>query len=101
MTYRALLAAAAEADLGRAVLWYQDHAPEQAGRLIDDYEAAVTRVCEFPHAAPMLRPDARRTALKVFPYQLWYYCHDSERIIEVVAIVHNRQDPVGFAGRLG
>ena len=101
MTYRALLAAAAAADLDRAVLWYLDHAPEQAGRLIDEYETAIERVCEFPHAAPMLRPQARRTALKVFPYQLWYYCHDVDQVIEVVAIVHNRQDPVGFVGRLG
>jgi len=41
----------------------------------------------------MLRGDARRTALKTFPYLLWYRCHDEARIIEFIALAHQHQNP--------
>lgn len=48
----------------------------------------------------MLRPRARMSALSVFPYQLWYYCHDDAEVIEVIAVLHTRQSRNHFDDRL-
>lgn len=101
VTYAVLVRAVAEQDAERARHWYAVHAPAQAERFIDDLAAVVARVREAPHAYPALRRDARRAALKVFPYLLWYRCHDDLEVVEVLALVHERQDASRLRGRLG
>jgi hypothetical protein len=38
--------------------------------------------------------------LNVFPYELWYLVHEHLEIIEIVALVHDRQEPAGTVARL-
>lgn len=101
MTYGLTVTSAALVDLAGALRWYREHAaPEQATRLADDYDATIERICEFPHAARAITGSTRRMPLRVFPYRLWYRCDDAKQVIEIVALVHNRQDWGQFASRL-
>lgn len=100
MTYSVLVRSGAERDIEEALDWYSANAPEQAGRFIDELAAAIKRVREHPYASRMLRGDARRAALRVFPYQIWYQNHDDQQVVEVLAVVHARRDLARLRDRL-
>lgn len=100
MSYTALFRYAAERDARRARDWYSLHAPEQVDRFVDDLAATVGSIRQSPNAFRVLRGDARRAALRVFPYLVWYRCHDELNVIEVLAVVHERQDSGRLRSRL-
>jgi len=100
LTYTVLIRPSAERDAVHAQDWYLANAPEQVDRFIDELAAMIDRVQQHPHAFRQLRGDARRAALRVFPYQIWYRCHDDHEVIEVLAIVHARRDLARMLGRL-
>ena len=100
MTYRVVVTSGANADLVGALDWYAERAPEQMGRLVDELERVIDRVRDRPAAFPELQRGARRASLKVFPYQVWYRVDEDRKLIEVLALVHGRQDRAGFTDRL-
>lgn len=55
---------------------------------------------EQPTAFRSLRAEAWRAHLAAFPYQIWFRIDDTRGEIEVVALVHDRQDRGGFAPRV-
>lgn len=93
MTYSVLFRHNAERDVEGAQDWYVLNAPHQVNRFVDDLAATIASIRTSPHAFRLLRGDARRAALKVFPYLVWYRYHDDLKVIEIVALVHQRQDP--------
>jgi hypothetical protein len=38
--------------------------------------------------------------LEVFPLELWYLVHEHLELIEIVALVHDRQETAGTVARL-
>ena len=48
----------------------------------------------------MVRDGARRTSLRIFPYQIWYFVDDDAQVVNVVAILHYRQDQARLNQRL-
>jgi plasmid stabilization system protein ParE len=99
MTWAAHFRAASEADMQAARDWYESEAPVQVDRLRADLDAAVARACAHPTLIAPFHGELRRVFLKVFPYQLWYLAHPDLELIEVVAFVHDRQDPTRFTTR--
>jgi plasmid stabilization system protein ParE len=100
VTFSVLIRAAARQDIDHAHDWYAEHAPEQVARFLDQLAAAIDRLRDSPQAFRPLRQDARRATLRVFPYELWYRVHVEPRVIEVLAVVHARQDPGRLVDRL-
>lgn len=100
MSYSVLFRDNAERDAERAQDWYVLHALEQVDRFVDDLAATVTSILHSPYAFRILRRDARRAALKIFPYLVWYRIHDEHQVIEVLAVVHERQDGERLQSRL-
>ncbi|EXJ51471.1 MULTISPECIES: type II toxin-antitoxin system RelE/ParE family toxin [unclassified Microbacterium] len=92
MSYSVLFRHNAERDAERAQDWYSLHAPEQVDRFTDDLAATITSIRQSPYAFRVLRRDARRAALRIFPYLVWYRIHDELQVIEVLAVVHQRQE---------
>ncbi len=91
----------ARRDIERAADWFAVEAPEQVPRFFAQVDAATARILFRPLLARVLRADARRVHLKVYPYELWYLVHEDLALIEVVALVHDRQDPSTMLARLG
>lgn len=100
MSYSVLFRAAAELDAEHAQGWYALHAPKQVDRFVDDLAATIASIRQSPSAFRILRRDARRVGLKVFPYLVWYRVHDEQQVIEVLAVVHERQDGERMQSRL-
>lgn len=101
MTYTVHVRAAAERDIERACDWYAVEAPEFVERFVEELDHAIGRAVVHPLVPKVLVAGARRMHLRVYPYEIWYLVHDSLEIIEVVALVHDRQDTTTMTARLG
>lgn len=84
----------------RAQDWYAIEAPEQVDRFADELTAAIERIRTRPLLFAALRQEVRRAHLNVFPHEVWYLVHEERQLVEVVALVHDRQDPSLLATRL-
>ncbi len=100
MTLAVRLHANAQRDFYRIQAYYDAEAPDQTGRFIAEFFAAAGRLAEFPHSGPELRGGTRRANLHVFPYLLWYRVDDEAEEVEIIAVLHHRQDSAQFDGRL-
>jgi len=100
VTYRVRLTRNAQRDRDRVVAWYDAEAPDQSERFIDEFYATARRLEDFPYSSQELRGEARRANLHVFPYQLWYRVSAESQEVEIIAVLHHRQDSVEFDGRL-
>lgn len=90
---------AARQDISRAEAWYLEHAPDHVGRFLDQLAMTVRLIRDNPALFRPLRHDARRATLQVFPYSVWYRVLDDLRVVEVLALVHERQDPETLISR--
>jgi len=84
----------------RAQDWYALEAPAQVDRFADELTAAIERIRTRPLLFAALRQEVRRAHLNVFPHEVWYLVHEALQLVEVVALVHDRQDPSLLATRL-
>jgi plasmid stabilization system protein ParE len=100
VTYSVVVRPAAGRDVQRAQDWYSLEAPEQVERFASELEATIDRVRAHPLRFARVWGDARRAYLRVFPYQLWYRVHEELQVVEVLALVHGRQDPSRLRERL-
>lgn len=100
MTYSLYWRSAAYQDLEETFRWYQEQAPHQLARLEAEIAAAEQELCERPLAFRPLTAGARRFALKVFPFQIWYAVNEPRREIQVVAPVHGKRDISTYFRRL-
>jgi plasmid stabilization system protein ParE len=100
LTHRIVVRQAAEADLNRARDWYSVEAPNVVPRFEAELDAAFQRIAETPRQFRTVVRDARRAHLRVFPYEVWFREHEQLRIVEVIAVVHDRQDLARFQGRV-
>lgn len=100
MTFAVSLSVNARRDFDRAQAYYEAEAPEQIDRFIDEFFTTTRLVQDFPHSAPAVRGSARRASLRVFPYQVWYRIRADADVIEVIAVLHHRQNPERIAERL-
>ena len=100
MIYSILVRAAAEHDLNRARDWYSIEAPHYVSRFEAEIDAVFQRVIEAPLRFRQVVRDARRAHLTVFPYEIWYRVHEDHQVIEVMAVVHDRQDLARFEKRV-
>lgn len=100
MTFSVLVRDTARQDIDHAQAWYAEHAPAQVERFLEQLAATISRVRDNPNAFRCLRRNARRATLRVFPYSVWYCTHDQLRVVEVLALVHERQDAARLGDRL-
>jgi plasmid stabilization system protein ParE len=84
----------------RAQDWYAMEAPGQVDRFADELAAAIERIRARPLLFAALHQEVRRSHLNVFPHEVWYLVHEELQLVELVALVHDRQDPSLLATRL-
>ena len=81
----------AEADVANARRWYENQQPG-LGR---SFQAALRRAEDLlkrhPLAFPIAHVDYRRLVLRQFPYTVYYRPLGADQI-EIVAVLHQRQD---------
>ena len=89
MKYR-IVSLAAE-DLAGAVKYYEDQSVGLGNDFLDEFEAAVDRICQCPEAWRKVSHNHRRNLLRRFPYAVLYY-YDGNEII-VSGVMNLRMDP--------
>lgn len=94
----ATLHAHAEAELREALEYYEKQRPGLGGEFLREFEAALQRVRENPHAyAAEDDPGIRSCPLRRFPYTLVYV--EIVDHVWVAAVAHQRRRPRYWARR--
>jgi hypothetical protein len=84
----------------RAQDWYAMEAP-RTGRPIRRRTGSCHRADPGPALAVRGATSGGATfSLNVFPHEVWYLVHEELQRVELVALVHDRQDPSLLATRL-
>lgn len=101
MTYPHFIRPAAELEITRALDYYAINVPHK----LVDFEAAIDevigRITESPQHARERVADVRCAFVHGFPYQAWYVWHENQRVVEVIAFLHARQDRAPIVERHG
>lgn len=91
MTYSIDIAEAAEDDMRKAFLWYEDK-KEDLGDTFKNYvDEAVDSIQSNPLKTQTRYEDTRVFFIKKFPYGIHFQVNDS--VILIVAVFHTSQDP--------
>lgn len=79
MRLQPIIRPTAEANLYAAASWYQDEEPRSSLwlELLDEFEAVVAQLCEYPESAPVYEGRIRRALLRRFPYAVYYVIEES------------------------
>lgn len=99
MTYSVLITRTAREHIASALRWYAEEAPEQVPRFHEELARTMRSIAWRPHVFRVVDGDIRRAHLAVFPHKVWFLVYEDEQIVEVFAVLHDRQDDRHFRGR--
>jgi plasmid stabilization system protein ParE len=74
--------------------------PEHAHRFLDDLRNTLDRIRSSPRISRTVYADVRRTALRTFPYLIWFIYFEEAEAVSILAVSHQRQDPDAIRYRL-
>ncbi len=97
MTLAVAFHEAAALELSDAAAFYEQECPGLGAALLDEVEAALTSLAQFPEGAPVLRGRIRRKVLLRFPYSLMYSLHPDN--VRILAVAHDKRRPFYWRGR--
>lgn len=88
MTRRLIIRPAAETDITRAAIWYEDRVQGLGQEVLSEIRAAISRALQNPEAFPRVRerPNVHRILVHRFPYRLFYIL--GHKILVVFAVLH-------------
>jgi len=96
MSYRFLSPALTE--LSEAAEFYEKSVPGLGSDFIDEVDAAIERILDFPDAWSRISEDYRHCNLRRFPYTIIYTRYEGE--ILIVSIFHLTRDPLSWKRNL-
>jgi plasmid stabilization system protein ParE len=99
MTPRLVVRSAAEADIARAALWYEQRAPGLGAEFLRAVDVALAEIGRMPERYPVVHPTCRRALLRRFPYGVYFV--QTPELISVVACMHAHRDPRHWQERTG
>ena len=88
--------ASAEAD--EAAAWYEAQCPGLGVEFVLELDAAMERAASSPEVYAMRYREARRVLLRRFPYSVYFVFEN--RVIEVLAVLHQHQEPSLWQSRV-
>ncbi len=88
----------AERELAEAIEHYEREVPGLGRRFLDEVEAGVALLMDYPEIAPKIRGNTRRLVLPKFPYSLLYRPLPKGRI-RILAVAHQKRHPEYWIGR--
>lgn len=78
--------------------FYDDATAGLGERFVDELEATIKRIVEFPRAWPECEPPVRRAVVNRFPYLVHYVLDD--RTVVVLGVYHAKRRPISWRERL-
>lgn len=96
MTYTVLVTRTARDHIASTLRWYGEEAPDQVQRFQSELSRTMHSVGSHPHVFRTVDGDIRRAHLAVFPHKVWFLVYEREQVVEVFAVLHDRQDDSRF-----
>lgn len=88
----------AEEEMMEAAAYYEMQVEKLGANFLDIIEAAVAEIAEHPETWLEIEYGIQRRLVRRFPYSILYTVHENEIII--VAVMHQKQKPRYWIGRL-
>ncbi|HEX9668274.1 MAG TPA: type II toxin-antitoxin system RelE/ParE family toxin [Thermoanaerobaculia bacterium] len=88
---KVVLRRAAKLDLLEARNWYEERQPGLGDAFLDEVEAVLQSLPEYPEMHPRVERRVRRAVLNRFPYGLFYEINGET--IGVLAVLHGARSP--------
>ena len=87
----------AQTDLNQAVDYYENCQSGLGSEFLNEVEAAIKRILQFPEAWSNLSHRTRRCLTNRFPYGLIYQTQENH--IRIIAVVHSHRHPQYWVDR--
>jgi len=82
---------AAQTELDQAFEWYETQQKDLGVQFLNEFDAAIRRIANYPESYILIEKDVRRCLVKRFPYGILYGI-DADKII-VIAVAHLHRKP--------
>lgn len=97
MKYRFLAPALSEAS--KAADFYESEVAGLGGEFIDELDAALVRLLQFPDAWGRISENYRHCNLRRFPYTIIYTVERGDEVL-VVSVFHQSREPLSWRRNL-
>jgi len=98
MTYRFLSPALGE--IREAATFYESRVSGLGADFLDELDAAIHRILEFPEAWGRLGPNHRRCNLRRFPFSIIYQMQPGQDLVVIVSVFHQSREPRSWLDNL-
>ena len=93
MRYLIIFSQLASEDLTEILGWYKAQQSDSDKRFIAEMSKVLKRLESMPETYPFEHPPLRKAFLKKFPYKVLYFIDESNKEIQIVAVVHQSRNP--------
>ena len=87
----------AESEYADSMLFYLEESPQAADNFIEEVEAALLEIAEFPERYPISDDDVRAKVLTTFPFTIFYRVKNDEVVVS--SISHDKRKPGHWRNR--
>ncbi len=98
MTLKVFIQCAASGDIDEAHAWYETQQKGLGKEFLNEIEAGLTRIADWPENYPEVLRDARRAPIRRFPYSIYFRVRGTEA--RILAVIHQSRDPRVWQRRL-
>ncbi len=95
-----MLLDSAEIDLDDAFIWYELKKPDLGIAFIFEIDKSFQHILKYPQASGKQYKNTFRFVMKKFPYSIYYKIDTGTSQIQVIGILHHRQDPKTMKERI-
>ena len=81
----------AESEYAESMLFYLEKSPDAADDFIEEVEAALNEIAEFPQRYPIYEADVRAKVLTKFRFTIFYRVKADEVVVSSISH-HNREE---------
>jgi plasmid stabilization system protein ParE len=92
MSFKIILEERAEHEIREIYAWYFNKSVLAAGNLQKEITQTIESLKSGMVEHRKLMAQIRRIQLKIFPYNIYYIKQDSDQIIQIIAVLHNKRD---------
>ncbi|MFZ2404336.1 MAG: type II toxin-antitoxin system RelE/ParE family toxin [Methylobacter sp.] len=83
---------AAQTELDQAFEWYENQQKDLGVQFLNEFDAAIRRIANYPESYILIEKDVRRCLVKRFPYGILYGVNADKIIVIAVAHLHRKPD---------
>ncbi|HDY86961.1 MAG TPA: type II toxin-antitoxin system RelE/ParE family toxin [bacterium] len=99
MNYNVSISDDAENDLDESFIWYEIQRVGLGGLFFKSVNQSITIILKNPRAFQKVYKNIRKILTEKFPYCIYYYINENEKLIKIIAIIHSRRSPVVWKSR--